>query len=56
MLNILLHGFLMKANVKIMVPNGTPKTLILSDGVINWDRVLKSSGRPEGDHAMHFWN
>jgi hypothetical protein len=24
--------------------------------VINWDRVLKSSGRPEGDHAMHFWN
>jgi hypothetical protein len=25
------------------------------DGVVNWDGVLKSNGRPKGDHAMHFW-
>jgi hypothetical protein len=23
--------------------------------VVNWDGVLMSSGRPEGDHAMHLW-
>jgi hypothetical protein len=44
----------MKDNVKVKVPNGTPKTLILLNGLVNWDGVLKSSGRPEGDHAMHF--
>ncbi len=44
----------MKDNVKVKVPNGTPKTLILSNGVVNWDGVLKSSDRLEGDHAMHF--
>jgi hypothetical protein len=44
----------MKDNVKIKVPNGTPMTLILLDGVVNWDGVLKFGGRPEGDHAMHF--
>ncbi len=38
----------MKDDVKVKVPNGTPKTLIPLDG------VLKSGGRPEGDHAMHF--
>jgi hypothetical protein len=23
--------------------------------VVNWDGVLKSNGRLEGDHAMHLW-
>jgi hypothetical protein len=44
----------MKDDVKVKVPNKTPKILILSDGVVNWDGVLKSSGRLEGDHATHF--
>ncbi len=34
--------------MKVKVPNKTPKTLIPLDG------VLKSSGRPKGDHATHF--
>ncbi len=45
--------FFMKDDVKVKVPNETPKTLIPSDGVVNWDGVLKSSGKPKGDHAMH---
>jgi hypothetical protein len=44
----------MEDDVKIKVPNQTPKTLIPSDGLGNWDGVLKSGGRPEDDHAMHF--
>jgi hypothetical protein len=44
----------MKDDVKTKVPNGTPKTLIPLDGVVNWNGVLKSSGKPEGDHATHF--
>jgi hypothetical protein len=40
--------FFMKDVMKVTVPNGTPKTLIPSDG------VLKSGGRPKGDHVMHF--
>jgi len=44
----------MKDDVKIQVPNKPPKTLIPSDGVVNWDGLLKFGGRPEGDHAMHF--
>ncbi len=35
--------------------NGTPKTLIPSDGVVNWDGVLKSSNRPNSDHVTHLW-
>jgi hypothetical protein len=27
----------MKDDVKVMVPNKTPKILIPSDGVVNWD-------------------
>jgi hypothetical protein len=46
----------MKDDVKIKVPNETPKTLIPSDGVVNWDGVLKSGGKPEGDHVMHLWS
>jgi len=38
----------MKDDVKVMMPNETPKTLIHSNG------VLKFSGRPEVDRAMHF--
>jgi hypothetical protein len=38
----------MKDDVKIKMSNGTPKTLIPSDG------VLKFGGKPKGDHATHF--
>ncbi len=34
--------------------NGTPKTLILSDGVVNLDGVLKLSNKLKYDHATHF--
>jgi hypothetical protein len=44
----------MKNDVKVKVANGNPKTLIPSSGVVNWDGVLKSSGKPKGDHAMQF--
>ncbi len=47
MSSILLHGIFMKDDVKVKVPNGTPKSLILSDG------VLKFGGKVEGDHVMH---
>jgi hypothetical protein len=40
--------------VKDEVPSGTPKILNLSDGVVNWDGVLKFGGRLESDHATHF--
>jgi hypothetical protein len=43
----------MKDDVKVTVLSGTPKILILLDGVVNWDGVLKSGGRLEGDHATH---
>jgi hypothetical protein len=46
---------LTKDDVKIKVLNRTPKTLIPSYGVVNWDGVLKSSGRLEGDHVTHLW-
>ncbi len=43
-------AFFMKDDVKIKVPNGTPKTLINVDG------VLKYGDKPKGDYATHFWN
>ncbi len=43
------RAFFMKDDVKVKMSNGTPKILILLDG------VLKSSDKPEGDHATHFW-
>jgi len=46
--------FFMKDDVKVEVPNGTPKTLIPLDEVINKDGVLKFGGKPEGDHGTHF--
>jgi len=39
--------------VKVKVPNGTPKILIPSYGVVKWDGVLKFGDRPKGDHATH---
>jgi hypothetical protein len=42
----------MKDDVKDVVSNITSKTLIPSNGVVNWDGVLKSSGRPKGDHFL----
>jgi hypothetical protein len=44
----------MKDDVKVMMPNGTSKIPIPSDGVINWDGVLKFGGKPKGDHVTHF--
>ncbi len=35
------------------VPNGTPNILIPSDGVVNWDGVLKLGSKPKGDHVTH---
>jgi len=46
---------LMKNDVKDEVPNGTPKTLIPSNGVLNRDGVSKLSYRLEGDHVTHYW-
>jgi hypothetical protein len=34
--------------------NGTPKTLVPSNEVVNWDGVLKLCGKVEGDHVAHF--
>ncbi len=45
---------LMKDDMKVKMPNGTPKTLIPSNGVVNWEGVLKYGGRLEGDYATHF--
>ncbi len=44
----------MKDDVKIKVPNRTPRTLIPLDWVVNQDGVLKSNGKLEGDHVTHF--
>jgi hypothetical protein len=44
----------MNDDVKVDVPNGTPKTLIPSIGVVNWDGELKSYGRLGSNHVTHF--
>jgi len=44
----------MKDDVKDEVPNGTPKTLIPFDGVLNKDGVSKLGDKLEGDHVAHF--
>jgi hypothetical protein len=44
----------MKDDVKVKVPNGIPKILIPSNGVVHWDGVLKFGDRLKGDHAMQF--
>ncbi len=43
---------LMKDDVKDEVSNGTPKTWIPSNGVVNWDGVLKYGGKLQGDHFL----
>jgi hypothetical protein len=42
----------MKDDGKITVANGTPRTLIPSDEVVNYNGVLKFGGRLKGDYAM----
>jgi hypothetical protein len=44
--------FFMKDDVNDGVLTRTPKILI-PNGVIIWDGVLKLGGRQEGDHATH---
>jgi len=44
----------MKDDVNDEVPNGTFKTLIPLDKVINLNGVLKSHGKLKGDHVTHF--
>jgi hypothetical protein len=43
----------MNDDVNDEVPNGIPKTLIPSNGVVNWDEVLKSNDKPESDHVTN---
>ncbi len=44
----------MKDNVNDEVPDGTPKTLILFYGIVDWDGVLKLGNKPKGDHVTNF--
>jgi hypothetical protein len=46
----------MKDDLNDEVPNGASKTLILFNGVLNWDGVLKLGDRPRGAHATHLLN
>jgi hypothetical protein len=43
----------MNDGVNVEVPRETPNILIPSNGVVNWDGVLKFGEKLEGDHAMH---
>ncbi len=43
----------MKDDVNEEVPNGTPKTLIPFNEMVNWDGVSKLSDRLQGDHVTH---
>ncbi len=42
------------SHIQNVVEKLTPKIIIPSDGVVNWDGVLKFGGRLKGDHATHF--
>ncbi len=44
----------MKDDLNDEVPNGTLKTLILFNGVLNWDEMSKLTNKPERDYATHF--
>jgi hypothetical protein len=44
----------MKNDVNDEVPNGTPKILIPSNGVLNWNKMSKSNNKPKGNHATDF--
>ncbi len=37
------------------MPNGTPNINFFFYGVLNWDELMKSSGKLEGDHVTHLW-
>ncbi len=43
----------MKDDLNDEVFNGTLKTLIFFDGVLNRDGVLKLGGKLKGDHVTH---
>jgi len=45
----------MKDDVNEEVPNGTPKTLIPSNEMVNWDGVSKLNDKLQGDHVTHLW-
>ncbi len=47
---------LVKDDLKVKVPNRTPKFFIPSDKMVNWDGVLKFGGRLEGEHVTHLWS
>jgi hypothetical protein len=42
-------AFFMKADVNDVMPNGTPNIIILSNGVVNWEGLLKLSDKLKGD-------
>jgi hypothetical protein len=44
----------MKDDVNDEMPNGSPKFLFFFYEVVNWDGVLKSGNKLEGDHVAHF--
>jgi hypothetical protein len=44
----------MKDDLNDEVFNGTSKTLIIYDGVLKHNGVLKLSGKPKGDHVTYF--
>ncbi len=45
---------LIKDDLNDEVPNGTPKTLIPSNGVLNWDGVSNLGDNTKGAHVTHF--
>ncbi len=46
---------LMKNDVNDEVFNGASKILIIFNGVVNQDGVLKLCDKLKGDYATHFW-
>ncbi len=46
----------MKFDAKDEIPNGTPKILIPSHGVLNKDGVSKSCNRLKGDYVAYLWS
>ncbi len=44
----------MKDDLNDEVPNGTSKILIMFNGVLNQDGVLKLNNKPKGDYVTHF--
>jgi hypothetical protein len=44
----------MKDDVKDEIPNGTPKILFFSNGVLNKDGVSKFNDKLKGGYVAHF--